>query len=172
MTEDDEVIQLKEIYHNMDTDNKKKTVFAAAQLLIAQQTLKNEHLTAGNNTSTKNHRRAGLPIYFVLGLLFFIAIYTFWVTLINPALLTIGSTPIIMLQIILTALGGISFIALGLVRFILYKLTAPWMLLTIGSGVLCVEPGALTDLIGITIITLIIAIHVIQNRKVNAGLTS
>ena len=174
MYEDPELFELREIYSEMDTASKKKMVSAAAQLLNVQKTLTNRQLTAKGYTRAfiqkVSKKRASIFAYLMIGLLFFFAIYLFWVNLINPALLILGSTPLLMLQIITTALGGIFFIGAGLVRFILYKLTAPWLLLSIGSGVLFVDPRTLTDLVGIMLTVLIVALKLIQwkSEKVSA----
>ena len=59
-------------------------------------------------------------------------------------------------------------IGTGLVRFMWRKFTVPLLLLAIGAGILCVDPGLLTDLIGFALIAMIIAVQVIQRKREKA----
>ena len=180
MSKDSQVIELQEIYHEMDTEGKKKMVTAAEELLNVQKTLGNmqflvrDGVQAQEETGERNavinrefgtRRIAGVMGYILTGLLLFLAACVFWITLINPALLVLGDTPLVMLRIIITAMCGIFSIGAGLMWFILRKFTIPWMFLAIGAGILCVEPGIITDLIGISIVALIVTIQVIHIKR-------
>ena len=158
MKEDSEILEMREIYGKMDTANRKKTLYAATQLLAVQQKIE--------NNKNKAPKRISIAIYLPVGILFISVIIIFWFTIITPALLMVGNAPLLMLQIIGTALGGIFFILAGLARFILHKLSAPLLLLAIGSGFLCIEPGRITDLIGIALIVLIVGIHFLTPSEV------
>ena len=56
-------------------------------------------------------------------------------------------------------------IGTGIFRCIFEKLRIPWMILAICAGILCVDPAALTDLMGLAILALIIAVQVTQWKR-------
>ena len=187
MDKEPQVTELQEIYREMDTEGRKKMVTAAEELLNVQKTLGNMQFAVRDDTLTlaqkedeerkaKFDRRqellrfTGIAGYIVTGLLLIFAACFFWITLINPALLIIGITPLGMLRIIITALCGMCCIGLGFHWFMLRKFTIPWMLLAIGAGILCVEPSVITDLIGIIIVVLIVTIQVIHSKRDKAML--
>ena len=152
-----EVVELLEIYREMDTEGKKKMLTAASNLLDAQNTFLDREF--------RTRRFSGIAGYLITGLLFLLAVCVFWVTLINPALLTAGIIPLVMVRIIITALCGVLCIGTGLVRFILKKFTVLWLILAIGAGILCVDPRVLTDLIGFALVALIIAVQIIHWKQ-------
>ena len=159
MREDSEVTKLCKIYREMDTEGKEKIVAAAIELFSVQKTLETHQM------SSQASRFTGIPGYLVTVFLLLSAACIFWVTLINPALLTDGITPLLMVRIIITALCGIIIIGAGFVWFIWRKLRIPWMLLAIGAGILCADPRALTDFMGIIILVLIVVAQVISMKR-------
>ena len=122
-----------------------------------------------NREPPRKFQLNGVPGFIMTGLLLLFSACFFWVALINPALLMLGETPLIMLRIIITALLGMFIIGTGLVRFLLRKFTVLWMLLAVVAGVLCVDPAVLTDLIGLALIALIVAVQVIQGKRDRAA---
>ena len=152
-----EVVELLEIYREMDAEGKKKMVTAASNLLNAQKTLLDQE--SGTSQFT------GIAGYLITGLLLILAICVFWITLINPALLTTGIIPLVMVRIIITALCGMLCIGTGLIRFILKKFTVLWLFLAIGAGILCVDPRVLTDLIGFALVAVIVAVQLIHWKQ-------
>ena len=161
-----QIMKLKEIYREMDAEGKKMMVSAATDLFTIQKTFGQNPQTPDRSTPNRSISRLNrVPGYLVMGLLLILFACFFWLTLLNPALLMIGDTPLIMLRIILTALFGMFIIGTGILRFILRKIKIPWMLLAIGAGTLFVEPSILTDLIGIILITMIVAVHVFQWKR-------
>ena len=189
MDKNSQVNQLKEIYREMDVEGKKMMTTAASQLFTIQKSLENNELPANESIQGFTQEKAGIetvtldrvsptsrfngvPGYFIMGFLLLFAAHFFWVTLISPALLLIGITPLIMVRIIITASIGMFCIGIGLVRFMFWKLTIHWMLLAIGAGILCVDPGLLTDLIGFVLIALIVAVQVIQGKREKATVTA
>ena len=165
-----QVNELREIYKEMDVEGKKMMASTASQLFVIQKTFTNKDLPVYNESSEKSgtNRFNGVSGFLVMALLLFFAAHFFWVTLINPALLIIGITPLVILRIIITATVGMLCIGAGLVRFMLWKLPIPYLLLAIIAGILCVDPGVLTDLIGFVLIALIVTLHIIQGKREKA----
>ena len=182
MSNDPRADELQEIYLKMDAEGRKKMVTAAAKLLDAQKTIENIQYIIRDDTRTVTQNEAGevkininrksgkshlngMQGYLVAGILLLLLACIFWVALINPALLMIGDSPLVMLRIITTALGGMFCIGTGLIQFILHKLTALSMLFSVGAGILCVEPGIMTDFIGLAIIIMIVAVKLIWGKE-------
>ena len=163
MDKDTQIVELQEIYREMDAEGKKKIVAAAANLLNTQKTLSS--LDPRHDVPQKTRRSTGVLRFLITGLLLLIAAYAFWVTLINPALLKTDITPLVMLRVIATALCGMLCLGTGLVWFILRKFTIFWMLLAVGAGILCVEPGILTDFFGFALIVLILTVQFLQEKQ-------
>jgi hypothetical protein len=163
-----ELTELQTIYNEMNTEGKKEMVTAAEKLLEVQKTLENTH-TQNKNTaffrSPFKHRLRNIAGYFAAGILLIISTYIFWVALISPALLIAGISSLEMVRIILTALTGLFLVGSGLVDFILRKIRTPWRLLIIAAGFACTEPGVLTDLIGISLIVLIVSVEAVQWKR-------
>ena len=170
MDKNPQVVELRNIYREMDIEGKKMMTTTAAQLFTIQKSLENKELPAkdaiqGFTQKSRTSRFNGVPGYLLMGFLLLFAAHFFWVTLISPALLMVEITPLVMMRIIITASIGMLCIGLGLFRFMLWKLTVPLLLLVIGAGILCVDPGLLTDLIGFALIVLFVAVQVIQGKR-------
>jgi len=171
------IARLCKIYRDMDTEGREEIVAAAAKLFYVQETSENRYASlkvsygiAKNYPKYRAYRINGIPGFLALGLLLVFTAYAFWVTVIGPALFIPSITLLVMVRIIVTALCGMFIICTGLVWFIIRKITIPWMLLAIGAGVLCVDPGTLTDLIGFAIIAVIVAVQVIQRKRDNTAM--
>ena len=165
MDKDTQVVELQEIYREMDVEGKKKIVAAAANLLDTQKALSSLDSPPGHEVFQKTRCITGAFRFIVTGLLLLFAAYAFWVTLINPALLTTGITPLVMLRVITTALCGMLCLGMGLIWFILRKFSILWMLLAVGAGILCVEPGILTDFFGFALVLLILTVQFLQGKQ-------
>ncbi|MCL2065940.1 MAG: hypothetical protein FWG99_00550 [Treponema sp.] len=173
MGKEPQIAELQEIYHKMDWEGRKKMVSAASELLNVQKTLEGMELMSNSDTQIPAEKGTVeikpktrvLVRCLVIGLLLLFTAIVFWVTLINPALLMLGSTPLVMLRIIITAICGMVCIGSGLVWFMLRKFTVLSMFLAIGAGVLCAEPGVITDLIGISIVILIFTVQIILWKR-------
>lgn len=183
-----QLVELREIYREMDDEGKKMMLTAARMLFNVQSTIDDNQLPAQNVTQTitqtgaeeievkhgkkfRTRRFSGILGFLMIGLLLLFSACFFWATLISPALLAFGDTPLIVLRIIITALFGMFLIGAGLVRFLLRKFTVLWMLLAIGAGILYVDPAILTDLIGFAIFVLIVSVHVINWKRNKAAVT-
>jgi len=160
MREQTEVIELLDIYRQLDTNGRKKMVTAASKLLKTQNSVED---MLGNTQSYQ--KKTVLSGYLVVVPLLVFAAFAFWQFLISPALLINNDTPLIMLRIIITALFGMFIISTGILRFILRKLKAQWLLLAIAAGLGCIDPRALTDLIGFAIIGLVVAVQFAQIKR-------
>jgi len=165
MDKNSQLVELQEIYREMDYEGKKKIVAAAANLLDTQKTLSSLDLSPGSHEVHQKTRSTGVLRFLITGLLLLIAAYAFWVTLINPVLLKTGITPLVMLRVIATALCGMLCLGTGLIWFILRKFSIFWMLLAVGAGILCVEPGVLTDFLGFALIVLILTVQFLQGKQ-------
>ena len=165
MDKDTQVVELQEIYREMDSEGKKKIVAAAVNLLDTQKTLYSRDIPPSHEVDKQKHGVSGVLRFMVTGLLLLSTAYAFWVALINPALLTAGITPLVMLRVIATGLCGMLCLGTGLIWFILRKLTVLWMLLAVGAGILCVEPGVLTDFLGFALIVLILTVQFLQGKQ-------
>jgi hypothetical protein len=168
-----QIMELREIYREMDIEGKKMMQTAATDLFAIQKTFGQKSQAPVGSTHIRSTSRLNcVPGYLVIGLFLFLSACFFWITLINPALSKLGDTPLIMLRIIMTALFGMFIIGTGILRFIIRKLSIPWLLLAIGAGILCVDPGVLTDLIGIILIALIVAVHVFHGKREKAEMAA
>jgi len=88
-----------------------------------------------------------------------------YVFVFSPEMLFIGTTPLIMIQIVITSIIGMFNIAVGVEGFIFHKLAVPLRLTAIAAGLMLIDPGLTTDLIGIGISAMVVIIHVIMHRK-------
>ena len=172
---DPKVIELQEIYREMDAEGKETMVKAADKLLHIQKNFKNQNNFKGKKIEAHVQRQLlkrrfmDIAKYLVPGIVLACAIYFFWETMLNPALQKIGITPLAMVRIILTALIGILCLASGLVGFLQRWIKVPWTFLLIVAGIGCIDPRILTDFIGISLIALVIKVLVFQKKHEKAS---
>lgn len=88
-----------------------------------------------------------------------------YVFALSPSLLLIDTTAGAVILNSATALCGIFGIAAGLEGYILRPMRWPLRVLSILGGLTLVIPGLVTDLIGFTVIFLLILLQVVQNRR-------
>ncbi len=86
----------------------------------------------------------------------------------NPQLLLIGATPFGIVQAALTAAVGMTAIGAGLSGFLVARLHWIERLLLVAAGVLLVDPGLVTDIIGIVVLGGIAALQVVRRRTAAA----
>ena len=170
MDKNSEVVELRNVYSEMDVEGKKTMITTATQLFTVQKIFekKSNQETSTFNPKYQTSRFDGVAGYFIMGFLLLFAAHFFWVTLISPVLFTFEITPLVMIRIILTASIGMFCIGVGLVRFMLQKLTIPFLLLALGAGLGLIDPGIVTDLIGFALITLVVSAQVIQGKRQKA----
>ena len=155
--QDSRVIELQNIYKEMDAEGKETMISAVDKLLYIQRSFKHPQ-------ETRKYRFREIPIYIALGVILVCVIWFFWEFFINPCLLKIGITPLTMVRIIVTALLGVFCLGSGLLCFLQRWLKAPWFLLLIIAGIACIDPQVITDFIGFFFIALIIAALVVQKK--------
>ena len=92
-----------------------------------------------------------------------------YIFIFNPAMLLIDITPIKLIQIILSSFIGMWSLASGVEGFMLQKVTFPWRIAAVAGGLLLIDPGLVTDLVGFSIIVLVTVVQVIEKKRSGAG---
>ena len=155
--QDKRVIELQNIYEELDTEGKETIISAADKLLNIQKTFKYPQ------ELRKRHFR-DIMLYITLGLIIACAIWFFWEIFINPALQKAGITPLNMARIIVTAIIGILCVFSGLICFLLRKISFHWLFLLIIAGIASLDPQILTDFIGFSFLAFIITVLLTQKK--------
>ena len=101
-----------------------------------------------------------------LALTAFIVPYIF---VFSPALLMIDTTPVRIVWLIITSLIGMVSLATGLEGFMLRRMSPLWRILAIAAGLMCIDPGLLTDAIGLIILAVIVTVQVIGKKGMAIG---
>ncbi len=83
----------------------------------------------------------------------------------NPQLLMINAPWYDILRMTMTALIGMFGVAMALQRFYVTKLNIVQQLMALAGGLMLIDPGALTDLIGVGLVALVIIWQRIQIRN-------
>lgn len=88
-----------------------------------------------------------------------------YIFVLNPSLIWIGSTPLLMVRVIATALIGMIGISAGMSGWMYTK--ASWIerILFMGGGLMLIDPNGATDLVGIGIVAVLTAFQVYKNKK-------
>ncbi|MDR2799954.1 MAG: TRAP transporter permease [Desulfovibrio sp.] len=113
---------------------------------------------AGAGIAGADPMRTGVTA-FKLALAGFIVPYIY---VFNPILLFIDATPLSMVQAVLTALLGVFLLAMGSIGHFRATLSWPLRMLALIGAVGMLDPGTVTDIIGLVILALILFI---QGRK-------
>jgi TRAP-type uncharacterized transport system fused permease subunit len=82
----------------------------------------------------------------------------------NPSMLFIDTTVREVIQIVITSCIGMFGLAAGLEGFIVRKLRLPERLIAIAGGLLLINPGLISDLVGIVMIAGVVALQ-LRGRK-------
>jgi len=83
----------------------------------------------------------------------------------SPVLLLVAATPLLIVQILVTSVGGMVALSAAVTGFWSTRLTWVERLALVAGGLLLVDPGALTDLIGATVVILIYVVQRIRSRQ-------
>jgi TRAP transporter 4TM/12TM fusion protein len=83
----------------------------------------------------------------------------------NPAMLFINTTPFTVVLIVLSSFIGMFGLAAGIEGYMLRKVGLPWRLTAIAGGLLLIDPGHITDLIGFGLIAAVTAVQVIGLKR-------
>jgi TRAP-type uncharacterized transport system fused permease subunit len=86
----------------------------------------------------------------------------------SPSMLFIDTTPLEVIRIVCTSFFGMLGLAVGLEGYMLRKVNVPERLMAIAAGLLLIEPGFLTDLIGLGLLAVVFALQ-IAGRKADTG---
>lgn len=86
----------------------------------------------------------------------------------NPAMLLIDTTPLAVIQIAITAFIGVFAVAAALEGYLITNMKVWTRLVIAAGGLLLIDPGALTDLIGIVLVVLMFAIQFATHKKEKA----
>ena len=155
---DKRVIELQNIYKEMDAEGKETMISAVDKLLHVQRAFRNPQ-------ESRKRRLREITLYIVSGIINVCIICFFWEFLIRPVLLNIGITPLTMARIIITAIIGVLCLGSGFLGFSQRWLKTPWFFLLIIAGMACLDPQILTDLIGYFFIALVITALVVQKKR-------
>ncbi len=116
---------------------------------------------AGSAIAKGNPFQAGVQAT-KLAIAAFIIPYIF---VLNPALIWIDATPLLMLRIIITALVGMVGISAGMTGWLKAKANALERILFVGGGLMLIDPSGMTDFIGIGIIGLLTIFQTIKYKR-------
>ena len=83
----------------------------------------------------------------------------------SPVLVLVGATPLLVLQMLTTAVMGMVALGAGVTGFWTVKLFRIERLALIGGGLLLVDPGLITDLIGTAIVIAVYGVQRIRGRR-------
>ncbi|MDR2435064.1 MAG: TRAP transporter permease [Treponema sp.] len=83
----------------------------------------------------------------------------------NPAMLFINTTPLGVVQIVVSSCVGMFALASGIEGYMLRKVALPWRLAAIASGLLLINPGLVSDIIGFGLVAVVLASQVVLSRR-------
>lgn len=83
----------------------------------------------------------------------------------NQALLFIDTSPLQVIQVVITSFIGMFSIAAGMIGYMFKDLKLIIRVICIACGLLLIHPGALTDVVGIAAIGVIVVMQLIENKK-------
>jgi TRAP-type uncharacterized transport system fused permease subunit len=83
----------------------------------------------------------------------------------NPAMLLIDTTPLKVFQIILSSCIGMFGLAAGIEGYMLRRIALPLRLAAVAGGLLLIDPGHISDLIGFSLIAAVTAAQIITSRR-------
>ncbi len=92
-----------------------------------------------------------------------------YVFALNPAMLFIGTSNVFeIILIVVSSLVGIFAVSAALEGYILCRMTWYERLISVVGGLLLIYPGLVTDLIGVSLASVAIAIQIIRRRRSKA----
>ena len=83
----------------------------------------------------------------------------------NNAMLFIDTTPFEVVQVVITSFIGMFLVASGLMGFMLKDLNWPMRIVAIAGGLGLIIPGTVTDLMGVGVLAVLIAIQLMMGKK-------
>ncbi len=121
---------------------------------------------AGAAIAKSNPMKTGLTAT-KLAIAAFVVPYVF---ALSPAMLFVNTTAIEVVQITLTALIGMFAISMGLIGHLGKKILWPLRLLSLAAGIALIDPALVTDIIGFSVIAVIVVIQLLAAKKEKAKL--
>jgi TRAP transporter 4TM/12TM fusion protein len=116
---------------------------------------------AGSAIAKSNPIKTGLTAS-RLAITAFIIPYIF---VFNPTMLWVGASPLNVIQIIITSFIGMFGLAAGIEGFMLKKVPVPLRLAAIVGGLMAIDPGYVTDIIGFVLIALVFVLQVVGVKR-------
>ena len=92
-----------------------------------------------------------------------------YIFIFSPAMLLIDITPLKIIQIIITSFIGMFGLAAGIEGYMLHGVKVPWRFASVIGGLLLIDPGHSTDLIGFGLIAIVAAVQFIERRQAKAA---
>jgi len=83
----------------------------------------------------------------------------------NPTMLWVGASPLNVIQIIITSFIGMFGLAAGIEGFMLKKVLVPLRFAAIIGGLMAIDPGYVTDIIGFVLIGLVFVLQLISVKQ-------
>jgi len=83
----------------------------------------------------------------------------------NPTMLWVGASPLNVIQIIITSFIGMFGLAAGIEGFMLKKVSVPLRLAAVIGGLMAIDPGYVTDIIGFILIALVFVMQLISVKQ-------
>jgi len=83
----------------------------------------------------------------------------------NPTMLWVGASPLNVIQIIITSFIGMLGLAAGIEGFMLKKVPVPLRIAAVIGGLMAIDPGYVTDIIGFVLIGLVFVLQMIGVKQ-------
>ena len=123
---------------------------------------------AGSAIAKSNPMKTGLQAS-KLAISAFIVPYIF---ALSPVMLFVGATPVKVISIVITSLCGIYGIAGALEGFMITKLNWPMRIMSAIGGLMLIDPGFITDVIGVGMLGVVVLIQLIAKKNEKAKLAA
>ena len=88
-----------------------------------------------------------------------------YIFIFSPSMLLINTTPFSVIQIVITSFIGMFSLAMGIEGFFMHKVKPLWRLAAAVGGLLLIDPGVITDIIGLAVIAVVISVHVLESTR-------
>ncbi|MDR1251784.1 MAG: TRAP transporter permease [Treponema sp.] len=88
-----------------------------------------------------------------------------YIFIFNPAMLFIDTTPFKILQIVVSSCTGMFGLAAGIEGYMFRKVGLPWRLAAIAGGLLLINPGLISDIIGFCLVAAVTLVQVVLSRR-------
>ena len=92
-----------------------------------------------------------------------------YVFALNPSLLLLGSTPIQVISVTITAFIGMFGVASAVEGYLFANMNPIVRIIALAGGLLLIIPGAATDIIGVVLVLLVMAFQKARSKKANSA---